>query len=656
MEQAFHQRLTDLDSENREVPSEPAAAPVRRRAWQTRLLGGGAGITEEQAQAVTRIVLAVLGCLGFFVARHFGHGTTPLLVSLVYLLASGLHLSFVSRYKKGYLWRLYAVILLDLGVATFLTAYFAEAGVAFYPLFLWVMIGNGIRYGQHYMQFATLFGLLGFSGAIAGSGFLWAHPVTYIGLMFGLVLMPRFFLVMIERLADANVELQVQRDEAEFMATHDVLTGLPNRAYLHTRMQQTLARARRAGREVTVAFIDLDSFKSINDSFGHEYGDYLLAQVAEAMKSVVRESDTVSRLGGDEFVVVIEDSDAGPGADTLIDRLFSCVGRYYTIGEYETFVTWSCGVVVYPRDGDDVHTLLKHADTAMYAAKERGHNHYAFYDPSMSVQVTEQLALRDELRLALDQGQLEVYYQPIVDAGSGEVASAEALLRWHHPQRGLLSPSHFIEVAENSGLIGEIGSWVVREALDTAAAWQAEVDFAVTMHVNVSAHQLRMDTFVDEIRTLVEQSGLPSGVLDLEVTESVLLEDAERAETLLAELQAIGVRIALDDFGTGFSSLSYLKRLPVDMIKIDKSFIDEIPVNVRDCALVDAVLTLGERLDHAIVAEGVESEQQRDWLVNHGCRYLQGYLFSPAVARVDFLALSQQRYDMAPSLETSIGF
>lgn len=656
MEQAFHQRLTDPDAGAREPPAEPIRTSGRRRVWQAWLLGGNPDITEEQAQAVTRLVLAALGCLIFLTARQFGHGETPLLISLVYLLASGLYLSFVTRHKRGFLWRRYAVILLDLGVATFLTAFFADAGVAFYPLFLWVMIGNGIRYGQPYMQFATLFGLLGFSGAMAASGFLWAHPGTYIGLMFGLVLMPRFFLVMIERLADANIELQAQRDEAEFMATHDVLTGLPNRAYLHTRMQQTLARARRSGHEVTVAFIDLDSFKSINDSFGHEYGDYLLAQVADAMKSTVRESDTVSRLGGDEFVVVIEDSDEGPGADTLIERLFACVGRYYTIGEYETFVTWSCGVVVYPRDGDDVHTLLKHADTAMYAAKERGHNHYAFYDPSMSVQVTEQLALRDELRLALEQDQFEVHYQPIVDARTGQVTSAEALLRWRHPQRGLLSPTQFITVAENSGLIAEIGRWVLRQALDTAAAWQAGTDGAVTMHVNISAHQLRQDDFVDEIRTLIAVSGLPSSVLDLEVTESVLLADVERAEELLAELKAIGVSIALDDFGTGFSSLSYLKRLPVDVIKIDKSFIDEIPLNVRDCALVDAVLTLGARLDHSIVAEGVETDGQRDWLVRHGCRYLQGFLFSRPVPRAEFLSLCQQRFNVAPSLEASIGF
>ena len=353
---------------------------------------------------------------------------------------------------------------------------------------------------------------------------------------------------------------------------------------------------------------------------------------------------------------MIDDSDDGPGADTLIERLFSCVGRYYTIGEYETYVTWSCGVVVYPRDGEDVHTLLKHADTAMYAAKGRGQNHYAFYDPSLSTLVSEQLALRDEMRLALERGEFEVYYQPIIDASTGEVGSAEALLRWNHPQRGTLSPLHFIEVAEHSGLISEIGRWVVREALATAASWQAGVEYAVTMHVNVSAHQLRQDDFVDEIHELIAQSGLPSCVLDLEMTESALLEDAERAERLLSDLKALGVRIALDDFGTGFSSLSYLKRLPVDLIKIDKSFIKEIPSNVRDCALVSAVLTLGDRLDHAIVAEGVETVQQRDWLVAHGCRFLQGYLFSKPVPRDVFLALSTQRYDVAPSLDASIGF
>ena len=452
------------------------------------------------------------------------------------------------------MWRRYLVILLDLGVASFLTAHFSAAGIAFYPLFLWVMIGNGLRYGQHYMQVATLFGLLGFSGAMASSGFLWAQPATYIGLMTGLVLMPKFFMVMIERLASANTELEAQRDHAEFMATHDVLTGLPNRAYLHTHVEQTLARARRTGSEVAIAFIDLDGFSSINDSFGHEYGDYLLTQVADAMQAVVRASDTVSRLGGDEFVVVIEDYEGSTRVERVIERLFTCVGRYYSIGEHETYVTWSCGVVVYPRDGNDIHTLLKHADTAMYAAKSRGPNHYAFYDAAMSSAVGDLLALRDELRQAVQREQFEVHFQPIVDAQEGHIVAAEALVRWRHPEKGLLGPGAFIEVAEQSGLINPIGERVLREALRVAARWQAQADYPVSMHVNISAHQLKQDGFVAQVQALLAESGLSPSRLDLEITESILPQDAERAEQLLAMLKDLGVKIALDDFGTGFSS------------------------------------------------------------------------------------------------------
>lgn len=629
------------------LPPDWQAGPVAADFAPSRaglLPGWRSRLTQEQGQALSRIALAAAGTVLFYFAGQPGQVDTPFLLALAYLLASVLHLSFVSRSKNQYLWRRYAVILLDLAVATYLTAHFSEAGIAFYPLFLWVMIGNGVRYGSHCMQFATLFGLLGFSGAMAFSGFLWAQPASYIGLMFGLVLMPRFFLVMVERLARANVQLQAQKAEAEFMATHDVLTGLPNRAYLHTRLQQALAHAARTRGRVALAFIDIDSFKSINDSFGHEYGDYLLAQVADAMRTVVRAGDTVSRLGGDEFVVLIDDCDDGPGLSRVIERLFGCVGRYYRIGEYETYVTWSCGVVVYPRDGADADTLLKHADTAMYAAKARGPNHYAFYDPAMSAKVAAQLALRDELRLALERDQFEVYYQPIIDARSGRVVAAEALLRWHHPDRGTLSPALFIDVAEQSGLISEIGTWVVREALATAARWQTGVDHPISMHVNVSPHQLRQEGFVARIGQLLEESGLPPRVLDLEMTESALLQDPEQAGRLLSALQRLGVRIALDDFGTGFSSLSYLKRLPLDIIKIDKTFIDDVPVDPRSCALVEAVLTLGERLRHGIVAEGVETAAQRDWLVANGCRYLQGYLFSPALPPQDFLAATGNVY------------
>jgi len=604
-------------------------------------------VTEEQGHAVSRILFAAIGTLVFFAARDFGHGDPPFLLALAYMLASLFYLSFVSRHKDGYRWRRYVVILLDLGVATFLTAHFASAGVAFYPLFLWVMIGNGVRYGQHYMQFATLCGLLGFSGAMASSGFLWDRPGTYIGLMFGLVLMPKFFLVMIDRLAAANIELKARKEHAEFMANHDTLTGLPNRAYLNTRMDQILARARRRHSQVAVLFIDIDSFKSINDSYGHEYGDDLLCQLAEAMRGVLRGDDTVCRLGGDEFVVLIEDPGNGARIGRTIERLFSCVGRYYTIGEYQTFVTWSCGVVVYPRDGADMPSLLKYADTAMYAAKGQGPNRYEFYDAAMSAEVGEQLVLRNELRLALERGQLELYYQPIVDARSGKITSAEALLRWNHPDRGLLSPLHFIEVAEQTGLIDSIGEWVIHEALRMAAQWRRRSDGEVTVHVNVSAHQLKQAGFAQRVEAALRDAALPPDTLDLEMTESALIDDAERAVALLEALKAIGVKIALDDFGTGFSSLSYLRRLPVDAIKIDKAFVDGLTNGERDGALVEAILTLGERLGNDVVAEGVETAQQLDWLLAHGCRYLQGYYFSRPLPLDAFLAQADRCFDTA---------
>ena len=608
----------------------------------------GGGATPEQGQAVSRIVLAAIGTLVMYASRGlYAHNDAPFLLALAYMLASFFYLSFVARNPDRYLWRRYVVILLDLGVAGFLTAHFSGAGIAFYPLFLWVMIGNGIRYGERFMQFATLFGLLTFTTAVAVSGFLWLQPGTYIGLMFGLVLMPKFFLVMIDRLAIANSELLVQKEQAEYMATHDVLTGLPNRAYLHTRMEQTLAVSRRTGHQVAIAFIDLDSFKSINDSFGHEYGDFLLCQVADAMRGVLRAGDTVARLGGDEFVVVIEDSDDGARIGRVIERLFSCVGRYYTIGEYETYVTWSCGVVTYPRDGGDIHTLLKHADTAMYAAKSLGPNNFAFYDATMSAEVTEQLALRDELRLALERDQLEVRYQPIVDALSGEVRAAEALLRWHHPERGVLSPSAFITVAEQSGLINSIGNWVLDQALEAAKQWRLRHGLDVIVHVNVSAHQLKQPDFVKQVQASLDKAELPPQLLELEMTESALIEDSIRTATLLAELNTIGVKIALDDFGTGFSSLAYLKNLPVDAIKIDKSFIDDLPTGERDAALVDAILTLGDQLGTKIVAEGVETDPQLAWLVAHGCRCVQGFLFSEAVPQADFLALAQSGFPLA---------
>lgn len=316
--------------------------------WRVIFFGSEGNLNPEQAQALARVALSVIGSAMLAVIRLFdGADNLPVMLGLSYALVSVFYLSYLARHKSTHLWRRYVAIVADLSVATLLTGYFGTTGIAFYPLFLWVMIGNGLRYGQHHMQVATLIGLIGFTGAAFYNGYLAAEPLAYLGLLGGLVLMPKFFVVMIERLALANVELQAQKEHAEYMATHDVLTGLPNRAYLHTRMEQTLARAKRNGSEVAVAFIDLDAFKAINDTYGHEYGDFLLTQVADAMRVAVRASDTVARLGGDEFVVVIEDYVHGGGSriGRFIERLFSCVGRYYSIGEYETYVTWSCATI-----------------------------------------------------------------------------------------------------------------------------------------------------------------------------------------------------------------------------------------------------------------------------------------------------------------------
>jgi EAL domain-containing protein (putative c-di-GMP-specific phosphodiesterase class I) len=272
----------------------------------------------------------------------------------------------------------------------------------------------------------------------------------------------------------------------------------------------------------------------------------------------------------------------------------------------------------------------------------------------MSAEVGEQLALRDDLRLALERDQLEVYYQPIIDVSNGVITSAEALLRWNHPQRGLLSPARFIEVAEQSGLINPIGDWVMREALKTTALWQATVDYPVTIHVNVSAHQLKQNDFVQSVESALQDAGLPAQVLHLEMTESALIGEAVPAELLLESLKAVGVHIDLDDFGTGFSSLSYLKSLPVDAIKIDKSFLQDLATGGRNSALVEVILTIGERLNNDIIAEGVETQEQRDWLVEHGCRYLQGYYFSEAVPQPRFLQMASARYD-AETKTASVG-
>ncbi|CAK0771453.1 diguanylate cyclase [Gammaproteobacteria bacterium] len=440
--------------------------------------------------------------------------------------------------------------------------------------------------------------------------------------------------------------LKQQREQTEHIATHDALTGLANRQLFESHLIQALAKSEREGTLGAVAFLDLDGFKAINDNFSHEHGDQLLVQISECLIANIRNTDTLARLGGDEFILLVEGCRQPGDVAAVVEHIFRCVGRYYKIGERQIFVTWSCGVAVFPQDGKDPQTLIKHADTAMYRAKATGANQMRLYDSRMSDEVALQLALREELRQALEsENQFHVYYQPLVDP-TGRIIGAEALVRWHHPLRGVVSPIAFIGVAEQAGLIPALGERVLRLATTDTATWRRMGYATFHIHVNVSVRQLAQRDFLERLTRILTEVNLPPDALHIEVTESVLIDDTGQTETTLASIKALGVGVSLDDFGTGYSSLAYLQGFSLDNIKIDKSFVADIPGDINDCALAGAILALGQKLGIEVVAEGVESEDQRDWLTLQGCRRMQGYLFGRPLPAPAFLALLQSNQDI----------
>jgi diguanylate cyclase (GGDEF)-like protein len=598
-----------------------------------------AQVSHEQGQALARIVIVTivtLVLLGFYTADPGRpHLFFDLMLSATYALVSLAYHRWVSWKPHDYLWRRYIVIVTDLGLTGYINYRFGVAGLGFYPIYLWVVIGNGLRFGSHYLGVATAVGILSFSLANGLSGAASSHPGVFVGLLAGLLLMPRFFLVMIRRLADANRILARKKQEAEHQATHDLLTGLPNRSLLEDRVSQAVAQAKRTASHLALAFIDLDNFKSINDNFGHDAGDQLLSQVAECLTRSVRDTDTVARLGGDEFIVLLENCGDANSVAAIVDQLFGCSGRYYRIGHRETYVTWSCGVAIYPHDGATGGELIRNADTAMYKAKETGTNLFRLYDAEMSSSVAQQLVLRDALRRAIEDHQFEVHYQPQLLFPDGRVTNVEALVRWRHPDRGLLYPADFIAAAEKTGLVIQIGYQVLEQSLRDARRWRDDGVGEFRVHVNVSPHQLVQHDFPDVLKRLCEQYDWSPQNLGLEITEGVLIEDTGQSRAMLERLRGLGVVVSLDDFGTGFSSFSYLKKLPIDRLKIDRSFVIDIPDDDYDCTLVEATLMIARQLGIGLVAEGVESRVQFDWLFRHGCRQMQGFLFAPGLSATD---------------------
>jgi diguanylate cyclase (GGDEF)-like protein len=426
----------------------------------------------------------------------------------------------------------------------------------------------------------------------------------------------------------------------DHLAHHDVLTDLPNRMLLQDRLGQAIELAQRQGRQLAVMFMDLDRFKHINDSLGHAIGDQLLQSVAQRLVGCVRRSDTVSRQGGDEFVLLLSIAHAEDAA-TSAQKMLEALALPHRIERHDLHISVSIGISIYPDDGQDAETLIKNADVAMYHAKESGRNNYKFFEQQMQDRAVQRQSIEASLRGALERQEFVLYYQPKIQLSSRTIVGVEALIRWQHPEQGLLPPAQFVSIAEDCGLILQIGSWVLREACLQARAWQQAGLPPITVAVNASALEFRAKDFVENMRATLEDIGLEPHYLEIELTESVLMRDAESTDRALHALAELGVKLAIDDFGTGYSSLSYLRRFPIDTLKIDQSFVNQMTRNPDDATIVSAIISMGKSLQKRVIAEGVETAEQYASLLARHCDEGQGYYFGRPMVAQAFAALLQ---------------
>ena len=430
--------------------------------------------------------------------------------------------------------------------------------------------------------------------------------------------------------------------EMSHMAQHDTLTNLPNRTLLQDRLTQAIATASRNDFRIALLFLDLDGFKHINDSLSHATGDRLLQLVAKRLLAAVRTSDTVCRMGGDEFVILLSEVAHAGDAGVKAGKILSALSAPFEMEQNTLRITGSIGVSTYPEDGRSAELLIRNADLAMYQAKEKGRSNYQFFEKGMNVRAVERQSIEGDLRFALERNEFVMHYQPKIDLTTGEIMGVEALIRWQHPVRGLVGPLQFISIAEDCGLVLPIGRWVLRESCRQAKAWQDAGLPAIEMAVNVSSVEFRNDEFLESIGTILKETGLEPRYLELELTESVLMQHAEFSVPVLQKLKAMGVRLTIDDFGTGYSSLSYLRQFPIDTLKVDQSFIHEINAETDEATIISAVINMGCHLKHRVIAEGVETAEQLAFLRAHGCDEGQGYYFGrpmPALETAKLLNL-----------------
>jgi diguanylate cyclase (GGDEF)-like protein/PAS domain S-box-containing protein len=448
---------------------------------------------------------------------------------------------------------------------------------------------------------------------------------------------------------------KITEQRVHHVAQHDVLTGLPNRSLLQDRLGQAVAYATRSGHPVWVMLIDLDRFKFVNDSMGHKAGDVLLMTVAARLRSSLRDTDTVARLSGDEFVVILSQHEDQPLTGDIVQRVMDSVAQPVMLGPKEFFVTCSIGVAAYPSDGTPPDSLIEHADIAMYRAKKLGRNNFQFYTPAMNEESLERVRIESALRNALDRNEFVLHYQPQVDLKTGQIVGMEALIRWKHPELGMVPPNRFIGVAEDTGLIVPIGAWVMRTAAAQNKAWQDAGLGRLRVAVNVSARQFSAADLVPGIEQVLLDTGLDPSCLELELTESLFMSDVTPAVELLHRMKSLGVQLSIDDFGTGYSSFSYLSRFPIDVLKIDRSFVNDITIDANDAAIVASIIALAHNLRLSVIAEGVETAEQLDYLRHQGCDEMQGYYFSRPLPAQEFEQLLRQRRSlMAPEDELQI--
>ncbi len=445
---------------------------------------------------------------------------------------------------------------------------------------------------------------------------------------------PRYFIAVIQDISEnrrAAEALKESEEQFRVLAHYDLLTGLPNRALFYERLSQGLAHARRNGWWLAVLFIDVDRFKHVNDTFGHAAGDQLLKQVSERLADCIRSDDTVGRLSGDEFAIVLSRLTAASDASVVATKIIDCLNQPFALEGAELFVSVSIGITVFPTDSVEQDALIRNADVAMYRAKDRGRNNYQFYTPEMNRRTREMLNVESELRRALERDEFVLHYQPKVSLKTGRITGLEALLRWQHPERGLVSPADFIPVLEETGLVVQAGEWVIRAVCGQLSRWRAAGVQVVPVAVNLSARQFLSRDLGATIKAILAESGIESELLEVEITESAIMNDIEEANRTLEYLQSIGVRSAIDDFGTGYSSLAYLKRFPLKALKVDRSFVSEITTDADDANITQAVISMAHSLRLIVIAEGVETEAQLAYLLRYGCDEVQGYLFSRPV-------------------------